>query len=398
MSKSVRLRTQVGKDQSLTFNLNQDFEFIEILSLKLSQNEIYTRQCADYGVVVGRISINNGFGIPNTKLSIFIPISAEDEVNPILSSIYPYKSPEEINEDGFRYNLLPYKPSYPGHSATGSFPDLEDVLTNPTAVEIYDKYYKFTVTTNDSGDFMLFGVPTGSQNLVMNVDLSDIGPFSQSPQDLIRLGLATESQVNGTKFQTSENLFSLPQIISVTQQVTVNPLWGDEELCQISITRADIDLTQTKNIEIKPTAIFMGSIFSDSDRGSIKKKCKPPLKSGNLCSLNAGPGQILSLRQTIRQDSQGRPVLEEYELENNGNVIDENGTWLLDVPMNLDFITTNEFGEQVFSNDEKKGIPTRGKYRFKIKWNQSPDLSLPIRKANFLVPNVMFVEFLNCSL
>ena len=388
MSKSVRVRTQVGKDQSLTFNLNQDFEFIEILSLKLSQNEIYTRQCADYGVVVGRISINNGFGIPNAKLSIFIPISAEDEVNPLINSIYPYKSPEEINEDGFRYNLLPYKPSYPGHSATGSFPDLQDVLTNSTAVEIYDKYYKFTVTTNDSGDFMLFGVPTGSQNLVMNVDLSDIGPFSQSPQDLIRLGLATESQVNGTKFQTSENLFSLPQIVSVTQQVTVNPLWGDEELCQISITRADIDLTQTKNIEIKPTAIFMGSIFSDTDRGSIKKNCKPPLKSGNLCSLNSGPGQILSLRQTIRQDFQGRPVLEEYELENNGNVIDENGTWLLDVPMNLDYITTNEFGEQVFSNDEKKGIPTRGKYRFKIKWNQSPDLSLPVRRANFLIPNV----------
>jgi len=388
MSKSVRLRTQLGKDQSLTFDLNQDFEFIEILSLKLSQTEIYTRTCADYGVVVGRISINNGFGVPNAKLSIFVPITPEDEFNPVISAIYPYKSPEEINEDGFKYNLLPYKPSYPGHSATGSFPDLEDVLTNSTAVEIFDKYYKFTVTTNDSGDFMLFGVPTGSQNLVMNVDLSDIGPFSQSPQDLIRLGLATDSQVDGVTFKTSENLFTLPQIVSVTQQVTVNPLWGDEDLCQISITRADLDLTQTKNIEIKPTAIFMGSIFSDSDRGAIKKNCKPPIRSGNMCGLGAGPGQILAIRQTIKQDSEGRPVLEQFKLENNGNVIDENGTWLLDVPMNLDYIITNEFGEQVFSNDEKKGIPTRGKYRFKVKWNQSPDLSLPIRRANFLVPNI----------
>lgn len=388
MSKSLRLRTQVGKDQAVTFNLNQDFEFIEILSLKLSQTEIYTRQCADYGVVVGRISINNGFGVPNAKLSIFVPITPEDEFNPVISAIYPYKSPEEINEDGFKYNLLPYLPSYPGHSATGSFPDLEDVLTNNTAVEIYDKYYKFTVTTNDSGDFMLFGVPTGSQKLVMNVDLSDIGPFSQSPQDLIRLGLATDSQVDGVRFKTSENLFSLPQIVSATQQVTVNPLWGDEDLCQISITRADIDLTQTRNIEIKPTAIFMGSIFSDSDRGAIKKNCKPPIRAGNMCGLNSGPGQILAIRQTIKQDSDGRPVLEQFKLENNGNVIDENGTWLLDVPMNLDYIITNEFGEQVFSNDEKKGIPTRGKYRFKVKWNQSPDLSLPIRRANFLVPNI----------
>ena len=388
MPKSLRIRTEVGKDKAVTVNLDQDFEFIEILSVKLSQEELYVRQCADYGVVVGRISVNDGFGVPNAKLSIFIPITDEDDLNPVISSIYPYKAIEDVNEDGYKYNLLPYKPSYPGHSATGSFPDLEDVLVNPVAVEIYDKYYKFSVTTNDSGDFMIFGVPVGSQKLVMNVDLSDMGPFSQSPQDLIRLGLATESQVNGTKFNTSENFSILPQIVTVVQDVIVNPLWGDEELCQVSITRADTDLTQTKNIEIKPTAIFMGSIFSDTDKGSLKKKCKPPLRAGAMCSLTSGPGQILSVRHTIRQDEYGRPSLEEYELENNGNVIDENGTWLLDVPMNLDYVITNEFGEQVFSNDERKGIPTRAKYRFKIKWNQSPDLSAPVRRANFLVPNV----------
>jgi hypothetical protein len=200
--------------------------------------------------------------------------------------------------------------------------------------------------------------------------------------------LATESQVNGTKFNTSENFSILPQIVTVVQDVVVNPLWGDEELCQVSITRADTDLTQTKNIEIKPTAIFMGSIFSDTDKGSLKKKCKPPLRAGAMCSLTSGPGQILAIRHTIRQDVYGRPLLEEYELENNGNVIDENGTWLLDVPMNLDYIITNEFGEQVFSNDERKGVPTKAKYRFKVKWNQSPDLSAPVRRANFLVPNV----------
>ena len=208
MPKSLRIRTEVGKDKAVTVNLDQDFEFIEILSVKLSQEELYVRQCADYGVVVGRISVNDGFGVPNAKLSIFIPITDEDDLNPVISSIYPYKTVEDVNEDGYRYNLLPYKPSYPGHSATGSFPDLEDVLVNPVAVEIYDKYYKFSVTTNDSGDFMIFGVPVGSQKLVMNVDLSDIGPFSQSPQDLIRLGVATESQVNGTKFRTSENITS----------------------------------------------------------------------------------------------------------------------------------------------------------------------------------------------
>jgi hypothetical protein len=397
MSKSIRVRTQVGVDKQVNIDLQQDFEFLEILSLKLSQSDLYVRQCSDYGVVAGRVSVNDGFGIPNAKLSIFIPVTQEDENNPVISSIYPYKTFNDVNEDGYKYNLLPYKPSYPGHSATGSFPDLEDVLTNPTAIQIFDKYYKFTVTTNDSGDFMIFGVPTGSQTLIMNVDLSDIGPFSQSPQDLIRLGIATENQVNGTTFKTSENITTLPQIITINKEVVVNPLWGDEELCQVSITRTDFDLTAEANIEIKPTAIFMGSIFSDTDKSAVKKKCKPPLKNGLMCSLVSAPGQILSIRQTIRQDNTGKPILEEYELENNGNVIDENGAWLVDLPMNLDYVITNEFGEQVFSNDERKGIPTRAKYRFKIKWNQSPDLSAPVKRANFLVPNIKEHGWINSN-
>ena len=388
MPKSLRVRTKIGVDRQVNLNLEQDFEFIEILSLKLSQSEIYNRQCADYGVVAGRVSVNDGFGVPNSKVSIFIPITVEDEANPIISAIYPYKTISDVNEDGYKYNLLPYKPSYPGHSATGSFPDLEDVLINPTAIEIYDKYYKFTVTTNDSGDFMIFGVPIGTYDIIMNVDVSDIGPFSQSPQDLIRLGLATESQVNGVRFKVSENLGTLPQIISLNKSTTILPLWGDPELCQISITRTDFDLTAEANIEIKPTAIFMGSIFSDTDELAQKRNCKPKLKGGYQCSLFAGPGQIFAIRQTIRQDIFGRPLLEEYEFENNGIVIDENGAWLLDVPMNLDYVVTNEFGEQVFSTDEKKGVPTRARYRFKVSWVQPPSLSEPVKRASFLVPNI----------
>jgi hypothetical protein len=388
MSKSYRVRTQVGVDKSVTVNLDQDFDFLEILSLKLSQSEIYVRQCSDYGVIAGRVSVNDGYGIPNAKLSLFVPITAADELNPTISEIYPYKTITDINEDGYRYNLLPYKPSFPGHSATGSFPDLEDVLTNPTAIELYDKYYKFTVTTNDSGDFMMFGVPVGSYTILMNLDLSDMGPFSQSPQDLIRIGLATDSQVNGTKFQTSENLTTLPQIIFLNKTVEILPLWGEPEICQPSITRTDFDLTAEAGITIKPTAIFMGSIFSDIDKGSLKKNCKPKLKSGQMCSLISGPGQILAVRQTIKQDIDGRPILEEYELENNGNVIDSDGTWLLDTPMNMDYIITNEFGEQIFSNDERKGVPTKAKYRFKIRWTQPPDMSAPVKRGTFLVPNV----------
>jgi hypothetical protein len=109
---------------------------------------------------------------------------------------------------------------------------------------------------------------------------------------------------------------------------------------------------------------------------------------GNLCDLTSGPGQILSIRQTIQQDEEGNPVLEVFELEQAGNVIDGDGTWLTELPMNLDYIVTNEFGERTLSNDQSIGIPTKSKYRFKVKWAQSTDLQMQTRRPSYLVPNV----------
>ena len=388
MSKSYRIRTKVGVDTSLKVLIEQEFEHLEILSLKILQSDIYTRQCSDYGVIVGRVSVNNGFGIPNAKVSIFIPIDSEDQDNPIISELYPYKSLLDISDDGYRYNLLPYIKSYSAHVPTGTFFTRTDVLTNPTLIEVYDKYYKYNAITNDSGDYMIFGVPVGSHTLVMDVDLSDIGEFSLSPQDLIRMGIATESQVAGTNFKSSNNLRELPQIINLSKSIEVEPLWGQPEICNLGIVRTDFDLSSDANIDIRPTSIFMGSIISGPNTSALTENCRPPNKSGHLCNLTVGPGDILAIRQTIQQDSSGRPILENFSLENGGKVIDENGTWLIDVPMNLDYYTTNEFGEQVLSNDPEVGVPTKGKYRFKVKWAQSPSLGETIKRANFLVPNI----------
>jgi hypothetical protein len=388
MSNSYRIRTQVGVDKSINVHLEQDFEFLEILSIKILESDIYTRQCSDYGVVIGRISINNGFGVPNCKVSIFVPLSSIDANNPIISDLYPYSSVSDLNDLGYRYNLLPYVRSYSNHVPTGSFFDKEDVLLNQSYIEVFDKYYRYTAVTNESGDFMIFGVPLGTQTIHVDIDLSDIGEFSLAPQDLIRTGLATETQVSGTKFKSSSNLNELPQIISINRIITVEPLWGQPDVCNIGINRTDFDLSAETNVVIQPAAIFMGSMFSDVDNLALKSGCKPKFAQGELCSLVAGPGEILAIRQTIFNDDTGKPVLEQYELESGGQVIDDNGTWLVDLPMNLDYVTTNEFGERVFSNDPEVGIPTRGKYRFKIKWNQSPSLDENVKRAYFLVPNI----------
>lgn len=388
MSKSYRVRTKVGVDTSLKVLIEQEFEHLEILSLKILQSDIYTRQCSDYGVIVGRVSVNNGFGLPNAKVSIFIPIDSVDQKNPIISELYPYKTLLDNNDEGYRYNLLPYVKSYSAHVPTGTFFTRKDVLTDPILIEVYDKYYKYNAITNDSGDYMIFGVPVGSHTIVMDVDLSDIGEFSLSPQDLIRMGIATETQVAGTNFRSSNNLRELPQIINLSKSIEVEPLWGQPEVCNLGITRTDFDLSSEANIDIRPTSVFMGSIISGPNSSAISTGCRPTSNSGHLCNLTVGPGDILAIRQTIQQDSSGRPILENFALESGGKIIDENGTWLIDVPMNLDYYVTNEFGEQVLSNDPEVGIPTKAKYRFKVKWSQSPSLSESTKRGYFLVPNI----------
>lgn len=387
MTKSYRIRTAPGTDKNIRVNINQDFDFLEILSLKLRQEDVYTRFCADYGVVTGRVIVNGGYGVPNANVSIFVPLDAIDENDPVISTLYPYTSVDIKNEDGYRYNLLPYRQEYGGHTPTGTFPDREDVLTRTEVLEVYEKYYKFTVKTNESGDFMIIGAPLGIQTLVLDLDLSNIGCFSLRPADLIRSGLATAEQFDGDQFKSSTDLDSLPQLVNIKQDIEVTSFWGENEICNIGITRADFDLREF-GIDIKPHAVFIGSIFSTADEDFLKTNCKPKKDSGNLCDLVTASGTILAIRQTINYDVDGRPILEQYTLPEGGKVIDDDGTWLVEVPMNLDYVTTNEFGEQILSNDPSVGIPTKAKYRFRIKYQNEDGLENNILRADYLVPNI----------
>jgi hypothetical protein len=104
---NIRIRTTPGgEDKYLTVNLNQDFDFVEILSLKLRQDDVYRNFCSDYGAVVGRVIVNNGLGVPNAKVSIFIPIDEIDKENSELFGLYPYEQVTDVNSNGIRYNYF----------------------------------------------------------------------------------------------------------------------------------------------------------------------------------------------------------------------------------------------------------------------------------------------------
>ena len=92
MLKKLRIRTEIGVDKEVTLDLNQDFDLLEILSLNLHQTDIYPRDCSEFGVIVGRVLINGGFGLRNAKISVFIPLSDEDEENDVIKKLYPYKT------------------------------------------------------------------------------------------------------------------------------------------------------------------------------------------------------------------------------------------------------------------------------------------------------------------
>ena len=60
-NKSYRIRTEVGKDKSLYFKLDQKFDILEILSLKLRQEGLYKLHTSDYGVITSKAALDAAY-------------------------------------------------------------------------------------------------------------------------------------------------------------------------------------------------------------------------------------------------------------------------------------------------------------------------------------------------
>ena len=255
-------------DKHIKIKLEQEINTLEFLSIKISSDDIYQSFNADYGVLIGRIIANNGIGVPNAKVSIFIPLSDEDELDDNIRYIYPYKTPRDKNNMGKRYNLLPRvgridpktnisKPIQP----FGSFPIKEEIVTNIDQLNVYKKYYKYTALTNDYGDYMIFGAPIGTQIIHMSLDITDIGKYSMTPASMIaNLGYSPNLFTkDGTRVKENTDLNDLPHI--ETQEITVDiiPFWGDVENFEVGITRQDFRVKTT----INNTITIFGSAFTD---------------------------------------------------------------------------------------------------------------------------------------
>jgi hypothetical protein len=54
--------------------------------------------------------------------------------------------------------------------------------------------------------------------------------------------LAGPEQFDGDQFKSSTDLGSLPQLVNIKSDIDVTSFWGETDLCNIGITRADFDL------------------------------------------------------------------------------------------------------------------------------------------------------------
>lgn len=382
-----RIYTNIGRDQKINVEINQGYDILEILSLKFTQKDIFASgNCSEYGVVVGRISANGGYGIPNARVSIFVPEEDIDEDDPVIHSLYPYKVIGDKNEDNYRYNLLPSRKQHPGHNPTGTFFDQQDILTREEVLEVFEKYYSYTVKTNSAGDFMIWGVPVGTQVLHIDIDLSDIGCFSFRPNDFLNKGYGIEQFESFYRFKASDDIDSLPQIVTFDKSIEVYPFWGNEELCEIGITRSDFDLSD-RDVKIQPTSVILFSSATDETSHAIKRNGRIRKNSGYKCNLQTSEGKIEVVRFTGKSviGSDGVTEYPELEYYNPTETINEDGVSMILLPMNLDYMFTNELGEQEITNDPNKGIPTGcvARFKFSLDFNSSK-----VKTASYLVPNI----------
>jgi hypothetical protein len=112
---------------------------------------------------------------------------------------------------------------------------------------------------------------------------------------------------------------------------------------------------------------------------------------GEKCRLTTYKGDIEAIRFSGQYEKNldgtpniEKPILESVDID---SVIDEHGTFFFRIPMNMKFLTTDEFGNLVESRNPNVGIPTQGNYRFRF--GLSEDTGERNRfTGKFLVPNI----------
>lgn len=383
-SKRIKVDLDDNTNKNIKFKLEQNIETYDLLTLKLSQRDIYQSFNSDFGVLMGRVNANGNVGIPNVKVSVFIPIEDADKLNDEIFQYYPYENPSDENLDGKRYNLLPRvgrKESASGKTKPkqpfGSFPIKEEIVSNEVLMEVYDKYYKYSTVTNESGDYLIFGIPIGVQTVHLSADITDVGVYSMTPSTMVNLlgyspNLFSE---DGTEIKSSQDLNELPNIETQEVSVDIIPFWGDNENYEIGITRQDFKI---KAKLIKNFVIF-GSTFTGAEAGIWGRGSARDKKTDNqLFQIDNNPDYYSNL--VFDNHRIGKPVVTLYsynpelsdnEIASGENIDVETDIFKVDKSSYTEYIKNGDFALNCACNRRKVIIDDQG--REIVVGNNDPD-------------------------
>jgi len=399
----------LNTDNVISLNLEQDFDELKVLSLAVSSDDVYNRVSSNEGVIAGSIKLKNGVGVQNAKVSVFIPITTDDLLRNDIIKYYPFTSPTDAFPNGLRHNLLPRvrNAKNASHRAVGSFPDVNDFVNYPILEEVYNKYYKFTATTNENGDYMIFGVPVGPHQVRMDFDLFDTNSFNINASDLANQ-LSGGETINSIKSFISANISGstlddvsnipgfiytgngdyevevnvdidkMPNIFTEVKQLNVLPFWGDNN--NVGITECNFTIDYT----FIPTATFFGFIGSSPEYIGYNF-------DGSYFTINNDSGldenSVIEANSVYGETKDGRiaggfyPVQELevviYKMDDTNTVgtrkrigtyrfPKSSGVFKINLPMYSDYYMTNEYGDKIPTENKTLGVPTKGSYCFEF--------------------------------
>jgi hypothetical protein len=403
--KSIRIKTEIG-DKFLNVNLDQTYESLDILSVKVFQKDVYRLFDSDYGIIVGRVNAK-GVGIPNCRVSVFVPIDEDTVTNPLTlddikkieaAAIYPYETVYDKDVQGKIYNLLPkysknrnvngFPENEYGIGATpknpvGTFPEKEEILVNETLVYVYDKYYKYTTITNESGDYILTVPANRTYTVNMSCDITDIGRFSTTPALLKLQGFSSNFFTpDGLKINVDIPLENLPNIDIQNKTITVKPLWSQNtDNTNVGINRLDFELVK----KIEPFVTVIGNQFTDKTNQYWNYPDNVTCNDGNspqyICLGNKTKGKLKTKIFTIKknvsefdadrlnnispnedQQQYNYDYNEDIELLSQfkyGEYQDGNGNFVYLIACNRNKVITDEIGNLISVDDDNdKGVFT----------------------------------------
>lgn len=423
--KSLRVRTNIG-DTFLNVNLDQTYESLDILSLKIYQKDVYRLFDADYGIIVGRVT-GQDVGIPNCRISVFIPTDEETIIGPTkiddikkieAATLYPYQTVFDKDGNGKIYNLLPkyrrfrglngYPANEYGIGATpktpvGSFFEKEEILSNESIAYVYDKYYKFSTLTNESGDYILVVPANRTYTVNMSCDITDIGKFSTTPELLKSENNLPDIYFtnDGLNINPEIPLERLPNIDIQNQTIYVKPLWSQNtDNTNVGINRLDFRILK----KISPYVTVFGNFFTQNQDAWWNRN------SGSFGDTNENDVvitthkkgslelSIYTLKNTISEYDASNGFYDAYDFNKDIELLPEfkykfyqnNGNALITIPCNRNKVITNEFGELIsVADDNEAGAFTSFRGYFWLRNTETvsnPDGSDQANKIRLRVP------------